>query len=291
MDDIAHLIRLLKHQQKTLHEANTRLDRLHIARELRKRLIRNQRPLQQCLLENIRTIKRTDFRLTYDAFKDAEDTYLAIVDDAPPDSGAGTGRDWFSNLSDHTRGTLNAFLGQIISNSDFLCLRLLALPQHALEALARSQSSFAVPPSAAPTTSAAAAVPDLKISTAQVPAARQAFDACRHDGLSLLLELVGAAPPDTGTVSPSDARDTWASVCAAMLKAKKMGSDKFVTALFDGLAFEVDLGAKRVLEGWLIETLNDGQACMRDSDKQSFQMRTTGQVEDHTVLTLSLIHI
>ncbi|PSK36753.1 Regulatory protein brlA [Elsinoe australis] len=289
MEELAHLLRLQKYHKRKRRDLQDRVNKLKVSCEIQKRLIRSQPNFQRTLADCIRTGNKTDFRNTFDAFKDVRDlaTNLAtgristaVADDLVRRelSKHADSQSFLDRISRNSRDHVLRFVSDIVSDPDFLINRLMSLNQRQLENIQLGQH-LAIPEKSVfgqSTPSSVRRVSSPGPAQAESRASSQVWDLCRHDAFALLLDLIGMYPSANGVSVRRRQELIWASVCARMLSENKPGREKFIIAILDGIANEIEPSGKRALETWIEETLQDGHFLLSQTDKPSFRMRTQG---------------
>ena len=287
MEELSHILRLQKFQRRKRRQTQERVDKLHAACEIRTRIIRNQTLLQNSLADAIRTSNKATFRSAHDTYKDARELTQCIVNGHEGTSTlsspevltrrAGFSGGFLALLSDSSVDALLRFISNIVYDPEFLVQKFLALDQLSLDHVASSFRSALAETSVfgSKTQPVKKQTSILSSGIQESRPSSQLWDGCRHDGLSLLLELVACYPTTNGLSVQERRERTWAKVCAAMLMEKKSGSDKLTIAIMDAFSYESDYTGRRSLENWLMETLQNGLPHLDSSaDRQSFRTRT-----------------
>ncbi|GAM83992.1 hypothetical protein ANO11243_019820 [Dothideomycetidae sp. 11243] len=285
MDELAHLLRLQKYHKRKRRDLQDRVDRLKVASETQKRLIRGQLKFQNSLAECIRTGNKVEFRQAFDTFKDLRDLTLDLLGSHRASSGIQDGHptaapkqietaSFLDRISKSSREHVLRLISDVISDEDFLVQRLLSLDQQQLEHIQNGLRPISTDKSifGHSTTSLRrmSSPGPIKTDTKQTP---QILDLCRRDPFALLFDLVGLFPSSGSSSLRRRQEQAWASVCASMLSETKPGREKFIIAILDSMAYEIQPSGKRALETWIQETLRDGQFLLSRSDHPSFGLR------------------
>ncbi|KAF2220566.1 hypothetical protein BDZ85DRAFT_28520 [Elsinoe ampelina] len=294
VEELAHLLRLQKYHKRKRRDLQDRVNKLKVSCEIQKRLISSQPNLQRTLADCIRTGNKNDFRSAFDAFKDvkglATDLAAGRISTAISDdllrqelSKHADSQSFLDRISRDSRDQVLRFVSDIVSNEDFLINRLMSLNQRQLENIQLGQH-LAIPDKksvfghSTPSSSRKGSIPGSGQTESR--ASSQVWDLCRHDAFALLLDLVGLYPASNGGSVRRRQELTWASVCARMLSENRPGREKFIIAILDGMANEIEPSGKRALETWIQETLQDGHFLLSRSDNPSFRVRSQGITTD-----------
>ncbi|KAF4555129.1 Hypothetical protein D9617_3g022010 [Elsinoe fawcettii] len=293
MEELAHLLRLQKYHKRKRKDLQDRVNKLKVSCEIQKRLIRSQPNLQRTLADCIRTGNKTDFRNAFDAFKDVRSLAMELAtgrvytgtsdDTGRPETGKhADSQSFLDRISRDSRDQILRFVSDVVSNEDFLINRLMSLNQRQLENIQLGQH-LAFPDKSVlgrSTPSSIRRVSSPGPAQAESRASSQVWDLCRHDAFALLLDLVGLHPASNGNSVRRRQELTWASVCARMLSDNRPGREKFIIAILDGMANEIEPSGKRALETWIQETLQDGHFLLSRSETPSFRVRSQGIMSD-----------
>ncbi|PNS16503.1 hypothetical protein CAC42_237 [Sphaceloma murrayae] len=293
MDELAHLLRLQKYHKRKRRDLQDRVNKLKVSCEIQKRLVRGQPNLQRNLADCIRTGNKADFRTAFDAFNDvrdlATDLFTGRISTAVSDESVrrdmsrhADSQSFLQKISRESRDQALHLVSDIVSNQEFLIHRLMSLNQRQLENIQLGQC-LAIPEKSVfghSTPSSVRRISSPGPGQADSRASSQVWDLCRHDAFALLLELVGLYPSADGTSVRHRQESIWASVCARMLSDNKPGREKFIIAILDGMANEIEPSGKRALETWIQETLHEGHFLLSRSDSPSFRVRSQGVTTD-----------
>ncbi|KAF2153455.1 hypothetical protein K461DRAFT_140703 [Myriangium duriaei CBS 260.36] len=287
MEELAHLLRLQKYHKRKRRDLQDRVNRLKVASETQKRLMRGQPKFQKSLADCIRTGEKAEFRQAFDTFKDVRNLTVDLIGSQRLSSGGLDDRPeamnkpiesmpFLDRISRNSRDQILQFLTDVIVDEEFLVQRLMSLDQQQLEHVQngmrpvhqdKSVFGHSTPSSLRRMSSPGPGRPEAK----QAPLV---LDLCRRDPFALLFDLVGLYP----SAGPSSLRRRqeriWAAVCASMLSETKPGREKFIISVLDGMAYEIQPSGKRALETWIQETLRDGHFLLARSDTPSFGART-----------------
>lgn len=309
LEELAHLVRLSKYQERKRANTRIRLQRSLISAALSARLTRCSEIAHRNLVDCFRTEDKKTFASLYNAihdvrkscdelrrftllepemgslnasaFQSSED--LAGVNTTVADPGSPRSLSPFLNdISASAREVFLNFLVQIRTNPDFLAARLCSMSTAELTALTSFHQGLepieSVLPGQTARTSASRAHNGASGRNSHGPnPVGRLLSFQRHDPLSALIYtcFANSAGPD----SSEDRRRTqiWGSACSRLISESKPGLEPLLVAIFNAWASMRDWSGKSNMEWYLMKILEDGAFLLdRAEDQQGTRFHISG---------------
>ena len=310
LEELAHLVRLSKYQERKRANTRIRLQRSLISAALSARLTRCGEIAHRNLVDCFRTEDKKTFAGLYNAIHDVRKSCdelrrftllepeigslhssafqstenLAAANNVVSDPGSPRSLSPFLNdISASAREVFLNFLTQIRTNPDFLAARLCSMSTSELTALTSFHQGLepieSVLPSHMGRTSAARGHPGAtsRNSTHGPNPVGRLLSFQRHDPLSALIYtcFANSAGPD----SAEDRRRTqiWASACSRLISEAKSGLEPLLVAVFNAWASMRDWSGRSNMEWYLMKILEDGAFLLdRAEDQQGTRFHISG---------------
>ncbi|KAI9776284.1 MAG: hypothetical protein M1835_005551 [Candelina submexicana] len=290
--ELAHLIRLQRHQEQKRHRLRVRLYRWLISCGLLSRLARCGELARKTLVDSYRSDDKKSFATLYNAVCNVRDSCVATQRYAVLDEDLEAGRadvqrnektrspfNFLQELNPRTRHDLLSFISKIRTSSDFLAGRIASLTSSELASLTAFHQSLDPIDSVMPLQSRGRIFgSSASRNVAHVPSpVERLLSFHRHDPLSALIFSVFASP--SGYDSPEDLRrtDVWSTTCAKLITDGKGGSESFICTVLSTWASLREWPAKGILEMYLMKILQDGAFLLENIDDRPIGSRLHGQ--------------
>ncbi|KAI9722916.1 MAG: hypothetical protein M1812_001364 [Candelaria pacifica] len=290
--ELAHLIRLQRHQELKRSRLRIRLYRWLISCGLSSRLARCGELVRRTLVDNYRSDDKKSFATLYHAVCDVRDSCVAtqkyaVLEEDLKVGGAVPIRiektrspfNFLQELNPRTRQDLLNFISEIRTSPDFLAGRIASLSSSELAALTSFHQSLDPIDSVMPLQARGKIIGSSASRTAShVPSpVERLLSFHRHDPLSALLFTVFASP--SGHDSSEDLRrtDVWSTTCAKLITEGKSGSEIFICTVLNTWASMREWPAKGILEAYLMKILQDGAFLLENTDDRPIGLRLHGQ--------------
>lgn len=304
LEELAHLVRLSKYQERKRANTRVRLQRSLVSTALSARLTRCGEITQRNLADSFRTEDKKAFANLFGAIHDVrnscDDTrrYALLEPDMDPikspglvssesldtpTSGIGSVSSigsivpFLNDISASAREAFLNFLTQIRTNPDYLASRLSSLSNAELQALNTfhqgSEPAESVLPYYNSRPSGRGPPTTASRSTTQSPnAIERLLSFQRHDALSALIytSFANSAGPD----SAEDRRrnDIWANACARLISEAKFSNSANETILYSVLdvwSSMRDWSGRSNMEWFLMKILEDGAFLLDRAEDQN----------------------
>ncbi len=290
--ELAHLIRLQRHQEQKRHRLRVRLHRWLISCGLSSRLARCGELARRTLVDNYRSDDKRSFATLYNAVCDVRDSCVAtqryaVLEEDLGIRGVATQRiakarspfNFVQELNPSTRHDLLSFISNIRTSPEFLAGRIASLTTSELASLTAFHQSLDPIDSVMPLHSRGKIIgPSASRGTAHAPSpVERLLSFHRHDPLSALLFTVFAS--SSGHDSSEDLRrtDVWSTTCAKLITEGKSGSESFICTVLSTWASMREWPAKGSLEVYLMKILQDGAFLLENSEDRPTAPRLHGQ--------------
>jgi hypothetical protein len=315
LQELAHLVRLSKYQERKRANTRIRLQRSLVATALSARLTRCGEMAHRNLVDCFRTDDKKTFATLYNAIQDVrrsceELRRYALVDpeivamhspgmassdsletSTPSASGAGAGvgaaltpiTPFFHEISASAREAFLNFLTQLRTNPEYLATRICSLSNTEVTALLSFHQGLepiesVLPFHNRPSTRGHASASNRN--SAHVPSAiERLLSFQRHDPLSALIHtcFANSAGPD----SAEDRRrtDIWARACARLVSESKTWSETVLISVLNAWTAMRDWSGKANMEWYLMKILEDGAFLL---DRAEDQLGTRFNLSDWT---------
>lgn len=314
LEELAHLVRLSKYQERKRANTRIRLQRSLISAALSARLTRCGEMAHRNLVDCFRTDDKKTFASLYNAIHDVRKScdelrrYTLLEPEMDslnssafnstenldasstpvPDPGApGSLSPFLNDISASAREVFLHFLTQIRTNPDFLAARLCSLSSSELTTLTSFHqglepiesvlpSHLSRPPAPRGNMSTAARNPGQATSTVGRLLSFQ-----RHDPLSTLIYtcFANSAGPD----SSEDRRKTqiWATACSRLISEAKSGLEPFLLSVLNAWSSMRDWSGRSNMEWYLMKILEDGAFLLaRAEDQHGTRFHISGWARD-----------
>lgn len=282
MEELAHLVRLSKYQERKRSQSRIRLQRSLVSTALSARLVRCGEAAHKTLVENFRVEDKKSFATLYNAIDDVKKSCDAMrrYSLLEPELDIGRPKDsqhmepgsfytFMHEIPGRSRDVLFNLLSQIRTNPDFLPGRISSLTSPELSALTsfHQESNESILPfhtRARGQTS----VPNRSSLHSPSPVERL-LSFQRHDPLSALIHtcFANSAGPD----SAEDLRRTeiWGSVCAKLITESKGGAESFIGSVLHIWTSMREWSGRSNMEWFLMKILEDGAFLLEKAEDQA----------------------
>ncbi|KAL6849166.1 hypothetical protein ACO1O0_008696 [Amphichorda felina] len=297
LEELAHLVRLSKYQERKRANTRTRLQRSLVSTSLSARLTRCGEIAHRNLVDSFRRDEKENFAALYNAINNVRKSCdelrrYALLEqdldslssaalgsseslDTPTNSTAGPGNlrpmtPFFQDISASARETFLDFLTQLRTNPDYLATRICALTSSELGAFLSFHKGLEPVESVLPFHGRSAARSHASASarhSANVDIERlMSFQ--RHDPLSILIHtcFANSAGPD----SSEDQRRTeiWATALARLISEPKSNGEQFLISVLNIWTAMRDWSGKSNMEWYLMKILKDGAFLLERAEDQ-----------------------
>ncbi|KAG6014235.1 hypothetical protein E4U54_005656 [Claviceps lovelessii] len=298
LQELAHVVRLSKYQERKRANTRIRLQRSLISAALSARLTRCGDIAHRNLVECFRKDDKEGFALLYNAIQDVRKScdelrrYALLEPDMEPVSSPALGSSesldtctsstvplsplrsitpFLHEISDMARGTFLDFLSEIRTNPDYLATRICALSSAELNAFLSFHKGMEPVESVLPFHARSASRHSGTTSTrgsSAGPDIERLLSFQRHDALSILIHscFANSAGPD----STEDRRRTeiWATVLARLIQQPKSSSEQFLISVLNIWTAMRDWSGKSNMEWYLMKILQDGAFILDRAEDQ-----------------------
>ncbi|KFH41669.1 hypothetical protein ACRE_076180 [Hapsidospora chrysogenum ATCC 11550] len=297
LEELAHIVRLSKYQERKRASTRTRLQRSLVSTSLSARLTRCGEIAHRNLVDNFRRDDKDNFAALYNAIHNVRKScdelrrYAAMEQDleslsslalgssesldTPANASAGPGHlrpmtPFFQDISASARETFVNFLTQLRTNPDYLATRICALSSSELNSFLSFHKGLEPVESVLPFHGRSAARSHASASarhSTNVDIERlMSFQ--RHDPLSILIHtcFANSAGPD----SSEDQRRTeiWATALARLISEPKSTGEHFLISVLNIWTTMRDWSGKANMEWYLMKILKDGAFLLERAEDQ-----------------------
>lgn len=297
LEELAHIVRLSKYQERKRANTRLRLQRSLISTALSARLTRSGEIAHRNLVDSFRRDEKDSFAALYNAIHDVrkscdEVRRYALLEpdleslsshglasseslDTPTNSTTGLNPQkpvpsFLHDVSVDARNTFLDFLTQIRTNPDYLATRICALTSSELNALLTFHKGLEPVESVLPFHGRSGGRPNTN--SASRPSHNVDIERLlsfqRHDPLSILIHacFANSAGPD----SSEDKRRTevWATTLARLISEPKSNSEQFLIAVLKIWTAMRDWSGKSNMEWYLMKLLKDGAFLLDRAEDQ-----------------------
>ncbi|KAH6658272.1 hypothetical protein BKA67DRAFT_533430 [Truncatella angustata] len=304
LEELAHLVRLSKYQERKRANTRVRLQRSLISTALSARLTRCGEITQRNLADHFRTEDKKAFANLFGAIHDVrnscDDTrrYALLEPDTEsvnspglvstenldtPTSGIGSNAGigsvvpFLNDISASAREAFLNFLTQIRTNPDYLASRLSSLTNTELQALNTFHQGSEPVESVLPLYSSRPSgrgPPSTSIRTApQSPnAVERLLSFQRHDALSALIHTTFANSAGPDSAEDRRRNDIWANACARLISEAKFSNSANESILYSVLDVWYamrDWSGRSNMEWYLMKILEDGAFLLDRAEDQN----------------------
>ncbi|OIW30185.1 hypothetical protein CONLIGDRAFT_359219 [Coniochaeta ligniaria NRRL 30616] len=300
LEELAHLVRLAKYQERKRANTRIRLQRTLVSTALSARLTRCGDMAHRNLVDYFRGEDKRTFASLYNAVIDVRKSCdelrrFAIMDPdmdllqpsgigsteslpSPAGSVPGAGpatesiTPFLNDISAQARETFLNFLTQIRTNPDYVATRIASLSSSELTALTSFHQGLepidsVLPYHSRPSGRGTGTAPSRN-PTQDRTAIERLLSFQRHDPLSALVYtcFANSAGPD----SAEDKRRTavWASTCARLISEQKSGVEPILTCVLNAWTAMRDWSGKSNMEWYLMKILEDGAFLLDRAEDQ-----------------------
>ncbi|KAI0393441.1 hypothetical protein F5Y17DRAFT_432419 [Xylariaceae sp. FL0594] len=293
LQELAHLVRLSKYQERKRATTRIRLQRSLISTALSSRLTRCGETTQRSLADLFRSGDTHMFAKVYDAIQDVRNSCEATrrfallepdmdplhigmassetLDNPPSVAGSISGSPvtpFLAELSAESRDTILNFLTQIRTNPDYLASRLCALSVSELQALTVFHVGLDPIESVLPFGNSQSSGRGGSSATNKnsATAVERLLSFQRHDPLSALIYtcFANSAGPD----SAEDRRRTqvWATACSRLIQAAPVEYENVLVAIVNVWSAMRDWSGRANMEWFIMKVLKEGAFLLDRAD-------------------------
>lgn len=296
LQELAHLVRLSKYQERRRTITRTRLERTLISTALSARMTRCGEISHRNLVDSFRKDDKDNFAPLYNAVQDVRKSCdelrrFALLEpdleaQSSPILGSSESLDtaataspatatlrhtppFLSEISSSSRDAFLEFLAEIRSNPDYLATRICALSSSELNTLLASHRGLEPVESVLPFHSRSYARSHTPAAGRQgVNDVERLLSFQRHDPLSILIHtcFANSAGPDSG----EDQRrtDIWATVLARLISEPKSTSEHFLICVLNSWTMMREWSGKSNMEWYLMRILSEGAFLLERAEDQ-----------------------
>lgn len=297
LEELAHLVRLSKYQERKRANTRIRLQRSLVSTALSARLTRCGEIAHRNLVENFRKDDKESFAALYNAIHDVRNSCdalrrYALLDpemeahslaalssseslDTPTNTAAEPGplrsiTPFLHDISASARDTFLDFLTQLRTNPDYLATRICSLTSSELNAFMNSHKGLEPVESVLPFHARSAARSHASASGRSGSNAdiERLLSFQRHDPLSILIHtcFANSAGPD----SSEDQRrtDIWATALARLISEPRSSGEHFLISVLNIWTAMRDWSGKSNMEWYLMKILEDGAFLLDRAEDQ-----------------------
>ncbi|TPX09893.1 uncharacterized protein E0L32_008915 [Thyridium curvatum] len=300
LEELAHLVRLSKYQERKRANTRIRLQRSLVSTAMSARLARCGEIAHRNLVDCFRGDDRKAFANLYNAITDVRNSCdelrrfalqepemeslrspgaessdsLSTPTTLPNAASAAMGATspFLNDISASARDALLGFLIQLRNNPDFLAARLTALNPSELAALTTFYQGLEPIETVLPfhnrPSGRGPSVTSNKGASQPSNTVERLLSFQRHDPLSALIHtcFANSAGPD----SAEDRRrtDIWATACARLISEPKTGFDSFVISVLNAWSTLRDWSGRANMEWYLMKILEDGAFLLDRAEDQ-----------------------
>ncbi|KAL3423148.1 hypothetical protein PVAG01_04895 [Phlyctema vagabunda] len=285
LEELAHLVRLSKYQERKRIHSRVRLHRSLVSTALSARLTRCGDLAHRTLVDNFRSDDKKSFASLYNAIHDVRNSCDATrryallepdLDNGRPSPEGGQDPSVLSTfmheIPQRSRETLLSFLTSIRTNPDYLASRITSLTPTELAALTVFHQGLEPIDSVLPfhNRSKAHASSNTLRNSAHIPTAvERLLSFQRHDPLSALIHTCFANSAGPDSVEDLRRTDIWASTCARLITQSKSGTDPFICSVLNVWTAMRDWSGRSNMEWYLMKILEDGAFLLDKAEDQA----------------------
>ncbi|KAI0508988.1 hypothetical protein F5B22DRAFT_375608 [Xylaria bambusicola] len=294
LQELAHLVRLSKYQERKRAHTRVRLQRSLISTALSARLTRCGETTQRNLADLFRSGDTHMFAKVYDAVQDVRNScdatrrYALLEPDMEPLQSLGMASSetldnppsvagsisnspvtpFLADLDNSSREIILHFLAQIRTNPDYLASRLCALSVTELQALTVFHVGLDPIESVLPfgNTQSSGRGSTSAANKSSASAVERLLSFQRHDPLSALIYtcFANSAGPD----SAEDKRRTqvWATACSRLIQAAPVEYENVLVAIVNVWSAMRDWSGRSSMEWFIMKVLKDGAFLLDRAD-------------------------
>ncbi|PHH88089.1 hypothetical protein CDD83_7980 [Cordyceps sp. RAO-2017] len=297
LEELAHVVRLSKYQERKRANTRIRLQRSLVSTALSARLTRCGEIAYRNLVDSFRRDEKDSFTVLFNAIHDVRRSCdelrryallepemeslscpaLASSDslDTPTGSVVGVGplsriTPFLHDISASARDTFLDFLCNVRSNPDYLATRICALTSDELSAMLSFHKGLEPVESVLPyhgrsATRSHSAVPGRPGHNADI---ERLLSFQRHDPLSILVHtcFANSAGPDSS--EDQQRTDIWSTVLARLIQQHKSSREHFLISVLNIWTAMRDWSGKSNLEWYLMKILDEGAFLLDRAEDQ-----------------------
>ncbi|KAK2608710.1 hypothetical protein QQS21_002699 [Conoideocrella luteorostrata] len=297
LQELAHVVRLSRYQERKRANTRVRLQRSLISTALSSRLTRCGDIAHRNLVDSFRKDDKDGFALLYNAIQDVRKScdelrrYALLEPDMEPISSPALGSSesldtstsssvgvgplqsitpFLHDISASARDTFLEFLSEIRTNPEYLATRICALSSSEFNAFLSFHKGMEPVESVLPYHGRSASRHHASASNRSNagPDIERLLSFQRHDPLSILIHscFANSAGPD----SSEDQRrtDIWATVLAGLVQQPKSSSEHFLISVLNIWTAMRDWSGKSNMEWYLMKILEDGAFILDRAEDQ-----------------------
>ncbi|KAK9435529.1 hypothetical protein VB005_10328 [Metarhizium brunneum] len=298
LQELAHVVRLSKYQERKRANTRVRLQRSLISTALSARLTRCGDIANRNLVESFRKDDKDGFAMLYNAIQDVRKScdelrrYALLEPDMEPLSSPALGSSesldtptssvvgvaplrpitpFLHDISATSRDTILDFLSELRTNPDYLATRICALSSSELNAFLGFHKGMEPVESVLPYHGRSASRHHAGVSSSRSNASsdiERLLSFQRHDPLSILIHscFANSAGPD----STEDQRrtDIWATTLARLIQQPKSSSEHFLVSVLNIWTGMRDWSGKSNMEWYLMKILEEGAFILDRAEDQ-----------------------
>lgn len=298
LQELAHVVRLSKYQERKRANTRVRLQRSLISTALSARLTRCGDIANRNLVDSFRKDDKDGFAMLYNAIQDVRKScdelrrYALLEPDMEPLSSPALGSSdsldtptssvvgvgplksitpFLHDISASARETILEFLSEIRTNPDYLATRICALSSSELNAFLSFHKGMEPVESVLPYHGRSASRHHASASSGRSNSSsdiERLLSFQRHDPLSILIHscFANSAGPD----STEDQRrtDIWATVLARLIQQPKSSSEHFLISVLNIWTAMRDWSGKSNMEWFLMKILEEGAFILDRAEDQ-----------------------
>lgn len=300
LEELAHLVRLSKYQERKRANTRVRLQRNLVSTALSARLTRCGETARRNLVDCFRTDDKKTFAPLFNAIHDVRKSCdelrryallepeldslqpppaMASPDglDAPPSSptlgsALGTTASFLNEVPASAREIFLNFLTQIRTNPDYLAARLCSLSASDLNALTTFHHGLEPIESVLPyhgrSNARHQAATPSRPSAHQTTAIERLLSFQRHDPLSALIHTCFANSAGPDSVEDRRRTDTWATALAKLITEHRSNSEHIMITVLNIWTAMRDWAGRTNMEWFLMKILEDGAFLLDRAEDQ-----------------------
>ncbi|KAG6007553.1 hypothetical protein E4U21_005854 [Claviceps maximensis] len=298
LQELAHVVRLSKYQERKRANTRLRLQRSLISTALSARLTRCGEIAHRNLVECFRKDDKEGFVLLYNAIQDVRKScdelrrYALLEPDMEPVSSPALGSSesldtsttstvalgplrsitpFLNEISDMARDTFVDFLSEIRTNPDYLVTRICTLSSSELNAFLSFHKGMEPVESVLPCHGRSASrhsgtSPNRSGSAG--PDIERLLSFQRHDPLSILIHSCFANSAGPDSIEDRRRTEIWATVLARLIQQPKSSSEQFLISVLNIWTAMRDWSGKSNMEWYLMKILEDGAFILDRAEDQ-----------------------
>jgi hypothetical protein len=285
LEELAHLVRLSKYQERKRSQSRLRLQRSLVSTALSARLARCGDLSHRTLVDSFRSDDKKTFATLYNAIHDVSSSCDATRRFAVLEPDLDIGRPkldrsedlgscstFMHELTPQTRDTLLNFLTQIRTNPEYLAARICSLTASELSALTLFHQGLDPIDSVLPFYTRPRGQtqnhPNRYSSNVPSPVERL-LSFQRHDPLSALIHTCFANSAGPDSAEHLRRTEIWATVCAKLITQNKNGIDPFICSVLNIWTAMREWSGRSNMEWYLMKILEDGAFLLERAEEHA----------------------